>query len=76
MQNSTNFSKDQLEKMISDYKNGNLDGKIDANDFVGTHLTQKQANAINKAMENPDLLNALLATPQAKKFIDKLSNKE
>ncbi len=76
MENKTKVTNEQINSMLDEFKNGSSDKKVDANEFINKHLTAEQAQVVNKAMSNPELINSILSSPQAKKFLEKLSKKE
>lgn len=72
MDNETKLSKEQLEKLISDFKKSGSDDKVNVDEFAKKHLNERQAEALKRAMANPALLKSVLSSPQAKKIIEKL----
>lgn len=73
MDNETKLSSQQLNEMISSLKNTNSTDKVDVNDFVNKHLNEKQADALQNVMKNPELIKSILSSPQAKRIIEKFS---
>ena len=59
----------QLESVISELSGAN---KTDINNFIEKNLTDQQTKALNKALENPELIKSLLASPQAQSLVKKI----
>ena len=71
MENEAKLNKEQLEQLIRRVSSSSQP-KTDVNDFVEKNLTPEQNRALNKALQNPELIKSLLSSPQAKSFINRL----
>ncbi|MCQ2463758.1 MAG: hypothetical protein MJ177_10245 [Clostridia bacterium] len=71
MDNNPKISKEQLEALLKKVSSSG-EPKTDINEFAEKNLTPEQNRALSKALQNPELIKTLLASPQAKAFMKKI----
>lgn len=69
MDNDTKLSRSQLESVLSRLSGAE---KTDINDFIDKNLNEQQTQALNRALENPELIKGLLSSPQAQALVKKI----
>lgn len=76
MENDTKLSKEQIKKLIDDFKSSTKNGKTDVDEFAKKHLTEEQTDAFKKLLNNPQLIRSILASDKAKEILKKLKGEE
>lgn len=76
MDNGTNLSKEQIKKLIDEFRGHAGDEKTDVEDFAKKHLTQEQTLAFKKLLNNPHLIKTILASDKAKEILRQLKGDE
>lgn len=71
MENETKLSPQQLQSLLTLLQSKKSEEGVDVNAFVNAHLTAEQAAAVQRLLQNPTLVKALLNSPQAKKLAEK-----
>ncbi len=72
MDKDNNLTGKQFDAVVSEIKHSKNGEGVDINGFIDKNLTSQQAQALNRALENPEQIKALLNSPQAKALIKKL----
>lgn len=70
MDNETKLSPQQLQSLLAALRSEKSGESVDINAFVNAHLTAEQAAAVQRLLQNPTLVKALLHSPQAKKMME------
>ena len=73
MDNETKLSSEQISQLLSSLRNGKKDEQVNVDEFVNEHLSNEQAAAFKNVLKNPDMIKAMLSSPQAKKLMEKFS---
>ena len=71
MDHETKLSPQQIGDLLAALQGENAQESVNVDAFVKAHLTAKQAAAVQKLLENPALVKALLQSPQAKKLAER-----
>lgn len=72
MDNETKLSKEQVKKLIDEFKNSTANGKTNVDEFAKKHLTEEQTVAFKNLLNNPQLIKSILASDKAKEILKKL----
>ena len=72
MDNETNLTKEQLNAILSEFKQSKETDNVNVDEFAKKHLNEKQTAALKQAMKDPQLIKSILSSPQAKKLLEKL----
>lgn len=75
MDKGAKINKEQLESLLKKISSSQ-EPKTDINEFAEKNLTPEQNRALGKALQNPELIKTLLASPQAKAFMKKILGEE
>lgn len=67
---------ERLNELISKIKGNEAAAPECINDFINNNLTEEQVSAVNRFLQDPQLINRLLASDQAKQLLSRLTDKE
>lgn len=76
MDNETKLSSEQINTIMEDAKKQNINGKLDADEFMKKHLSESQAQKVKSVLSDPEKMKELLASPFAKKFMKAMNEKK
>lgn len=76
MDNGAKLTPEQIKSLIEDFKKSTVDEQSDVESFSKKHLTESQAAAFRKLLNNPQLIKSILASDKAKEILKKLKGDE
>ena len=72
MDNNTKLSKEQLMKLISDFKNSSSEDKVDPDKFIKDRLSKQQAEKVKSVLQDPAKLKEILSSKKAADLLEML----
>ena len=72
MDNNTKLSKEQLMKLISDFKNSSSEDKVDPDKFIKERLSKEQAEKVKSVLQDPAKLKEILSSKKAADLLEML----
>ena len=72
MDNNTKLSKEQLMKLISDFKNSSSEDKVDPDKFIKERLSKEQAEKVKSVLQDPAKLKEILFSKKAADLLEML----
>lgn len=72
MDNNTKLSKEQLMKLISDFKNSSSEDKVDPDKFIKDRLSKEQAEKVKSVLQDPAKLKEILSSKKAADLLEML----
>lgn len=72
MDNNTKLSKEQLMKLISDFKNSSSEDKVDPDKFIKERLSKQQAEKVKSVLQDPAKLKEILSSKKAADLLEML----
>ena len=76
MDNETNLSKEQIKRLIDEFRGRASGENTNVDDFAKKHLTEEQTLAFKKLLNNPHLIKTILASDKAKEILRQLKGDE
>ena len=70
------MDKNQYNELLNNIKSGQEAGPNAIEDFINRNLSASQAAAVNNVLKNPDLINQLLQSKEARSLLEKFGKKE
>ena len=70
------MDKSQYNELLNNIKNGSEATPNALEDFINRNLSANQAAAVNNVLKNPDLINQLLQSKEARSLMEKFGKKE
>lgn len=75
MDNDTKLSKEQIENIKTELKNGSVD-KNNITDFLKAYLDKDQNEKLKEVLADPQKIKNVLASPFAKSLMEKFRKEE
>ena len=72
MDNNTKLSKEQLMKLISDFKNSSSEDKVYPDKFIKDRLSKEQAEKVKSVLQDPAKLKEILSSKKAADLLEML----
>lgn len=76
MDNETKLSKQQINSIMSEAKKQSEQGNVDAESLIKKHLNEEQAKKVQSILKNPEMLQQILQSPFAQKFMNSMKEKQ